>query len=224
MPTSDDRRAAAVLLGLAVLGLAVRWVAGPSSPGAVAFRAPPAEPVARAHVAAEAARLARPLGPTEQVDLDRAPAAELARLPRIGPGLAERIVAYREMHGPFGSVEALRKMPGVGAGTIAALRPHARFSAPARPRPAVPADARPVGAALLARPSPPSPARVSLIHVNSATVSDLEALPGIGPSLAARILEDRKAHGRYARAEDLLRVRGIGPSTLKRLKSRIAIP
>lgn len=223
MPTSDDRRAAAVLLGLAVLGLAVRWVAGPSSPGGVAFRAPRAEPVAQAHVAAEAHRLARPLGPTEQVDLDRAPAAELARLPRIGPGLAERIVAYREAHGPFGSLEALREMPGVGDGTIAALEPHARFSAPARPRPTTPVHAllaAPVRHEAGHGPSPPT----HVVHVNSATASELQALPGIGPSLAARILADRTAHGPYTRPEDLLRVRGIGPSTLNRLKSRIAIP
>ncbi|HKI96391.1 MAG TPA: ComEA family DNA-binding protein [Gemmatimonadales bacterium] len=224
MPTSDDRRAAAVLLALAVLGLAVRWLAGPGAPGEVAFRAPPPEPAARARVAAEATRLARPLGPNERVDLDRAPAAELARLPRIGPGLAERIVAYRERHGPFGSLEALREMPGVGDGTIAALRPHARFSAPARPSPAVPARARSMGAALLLSPSSPSPARARPIHVNSATVAELETLPGIGPSLAARILADRKAHGAYGRPEDLLRVAGIGPATLARLKARIAIP
>jgi len=224
MPTSDDRRAAAVLLALAVLGLAVRWLAGPGAPGEVAFRAPPPEPAARARVAAEAARLARPLAPHERVDLDRAPAAELARLPRIGPGLAERIVAYREKHGPFGSLEALRQMPGVGDGTIAALRPHARFSAPARPRPSPAAPARPMGAALLLRPRPPSPARARLIHVNSATADALESLPGIGPGLAARILADRRAHGPYGRAEDLLRVTGIGPATLARLKGRIAIP
>lgn len=221
MPTSDDRRAAAVLLGLAALGLAVRWVAGPGAPGEVAFRAPKPEPVARARVAAEARRLARPLGPNERVDLDRAPAAELARLPRIGPGLAERIVAYREKHGPFGSLEALRQMSGVGDGTIAALRPHARFSAPARPLSPLSA---PDGLVRPGRALPAARARARLIHVNSADAAALETLPGIGPALAARILTDRGTHGPYRQPEDLLRVAGIGPATLARLKGRIAIP
>jgi competence protein ComEA len=221
MPTSEDRRAAAVLVGLAAMGLLVRWVAGPGPAGEVGFRAPPAEPVQRARVAAEAARLARPLGPRERVDLDHAPAAELARLPGIGDGLASRIVSYRERHGPFGSLEALGRVSGVGAGTLKALRPHAKFGT----RIPGPAGADPLPPAS-ARPPPPGPARLPprLIHVNSATAVQLESLPGVGPAIAARILKDRAAHGPYGRPEDLLRVPGIGPATLKGIKSRIAIP
>lgn len=56
------------------------------------------------------------------------------------------------------------------------------------------------------------------IDVNRAGTADLRALPGIGPRLAARIVASRKARGAFRRARDLLRVRGIGPRTLRRLR------
>ena len=57
-----------------------------------------------------------------RLELNRASAAELETLPRVGPALAARIVAYRDAHGPFRSVEALDDVPGVGPATLATLR------------------------------------------------------------------------------------------------------
>jgi len=48
------------------------------------------------------------------LDLNRATAAELEKLPGIGPVLAKRIVEWRETHGPFQSVQDLLKVPGIG--------------------------------------------------------------------------------------------------------------
>ncbi len=56
------------------------------------------------------------------LDLNRATAAELARLPGVGPGLAQRIVEERERRGRFDSPEALRQVMGVGPKKLAALR------------------------------------------------------------------------------------------------------
>lgn len=65
------------------------------------------------------------------VDLNRAAEAELERLPRVGPALARRIVADRARHGPFPSLEALARVPGIGPATLRVLAPHVTFS----PRP-----------------------------------------------------------------------------------------
>ena len=51
------------------------------------------------------------------------------------------------------------------------------------------------------------------LDVDTATAAELEALPGIGPSLAARIVEARP----FTSVDDLQRVRGIGPKTVERL-------
>ena len=66
--------------------------------------------------AAPAAAEARPL------DLNRASVADLARLPGVGPGLAERILAERERRGRFDSPEALRYVLGMGPKKLAAIR------------------------------------------------------------------------------------------------------
>ncbi|GAB4205257.1 MAG: hypothetical protein OHK0013_21000 [Sandaracinaceae bacterium] len=55
------------------------------------------------------------------LDLNLASAAELERLPRIGPALAARIVADREENGPFLRVEELDRVQGIGPATLAAL-------------------------------------------------------------------------------------------------------
>ncbi len=60
--------------------------------------------------------------PPRPLDLNRATAAELARLPGVGPGLAQRILDERERRGGFDSPEALRRIVGLGPKKLAALR------------------------------------------------------------------------------------------------------
>ena len=63
-----------------------------------------------------------PRPPAGPIDLNRAGVDELQRLPGIGPALAERIVAERRVQ-PFGSVADLERVRGIGAATVARLRP-----------------------------------------------------------------------------------------------------
>ena len=68
-------------------------------------------------------------------------------------------------------------------------------------------------------------ASVHAIDLNTAGVSELDRLPGIGPVLAARIVAHRDAHGPFRGPEELLAVQGIGPRLLERLGSRVvALP
>jgi len=48
-------------------------------------------------------------------------------------------------------------------------------------------------------------------------------LPGIGPALAARIIEDREKAGAYRSVEDLDRVKGIGPRTIEKLRELVCV-
>lgn len=57
-----------------------------------------------------------------RVRINVAGVEELEALPGVGPVLAERIVAYREEHGPFAVVEDLLEVPGIGEKKLAALR------------------------------------------------------------------------------------------------------
>ena len=55
------------------------------------------------------------------------------------------------------------------------------------------------------------------IALNTATEADLERLPGVGPSMAGRILAYRKAAGRFEKVEDLMQVTGIGPKKFAKI-------
>ena len=59
----------------------------------------------------------------KQININIAPPAELERLPRIGPAMARRIVAYRERYGPFRRPEDLMRVRGIGPKTYERLAP-----------------------------------------------------------------------------------------------------
>jgi competence protein ComEA len=59
------------------------------------------------------------------------------------------------------------------------------------------------------------------ININSASANDLDALPGIGPVIAQRIVDFRKTNGLFAGLDDVDRVKGIGPALLQKLGDRI---
>jgi len=56
------------------------------------------------------------------------------------------------------------------------------------------------------------------LDVNTATSAELNALPGIGPTLAGRIVAERDTRGPYAALDDLRRVRGIGPALIEHIE------
>lgn len=61
------------------------------------------------------------------------------------------------------------------------------------------------------------------IELNNATVVELMQLPGVGKTLAARIVEHREQNGCFRSADDLLRVKGIGPKLSERIKPYITV-
>jgi competence protein ComEA len=71
---------------------------------------------------AAAAPAAPEPAPIKPLDVNRAAAVELAALPGVGPGLAQRIVEERERRGRFDSPEALRYVLGMGPKKLAAIR------------------------------------------------------------------------------------------------------
>jgi len=128
----DDRRAALLLACLALAGAGVRFVLSPSPdspPGDVQLQSSvPSRGAGLRETARRAAELARPLLAGERIDVDRADVSEITRLPRVGPALAQRIVAWRTEHGPFGSLNRLDSVSGVGPKLLDAIRPFVSFS------------------------------------------------------------------------------------------------
>ena len=235
MFTRDERRALIFLAVVTAAGGAIRATRGTASGPAAAAVAPGLageDLVGQAARSRQAEEALRPLAPGERVDVDRATAAELERLPRVGKRLADRIAANRLANGPFGSLAGLGRVTGVGAGLLRALAPYVTFGGAVPPpgavsplstfpRLAVPSAAASAGATAAQKAGAGCAAQVPL---NRATHDELMCLPGIGAVLAARIMAEREAHGTFRDIADLARVPGLGPARIERLKGHVTIP
>ena len=197
----------------------------------------PAELVDSAAVlAAEEAKRSRPLDPREVLDPNRAPEAELDRLPGVGPGLARAIVAARDTL-PFATVDELARVRGIGGSTLEKLRPLVAVgSVPPAPgrraavrsgrpssSPAVPVGSTGASPGRSRGASPGLPTADEVVDLNRAGAAELEALPGVGPVLAERILETRRRLGGFRSVDQLLEVKGVGPAVLERLLDRVRL-
>jgi competence protein ComEA len=69
----------------------------------------------------------------------------------------------------------------------------------------------------------PSETGEALVNVNTATIDQLESLPGIGPTLAQRIVDYREGHGPFRSVDELLNVSGIGDQTLAELRPKVTV-
>ncbi len=110
-------------------------------------------------------------------------------------------------------------MPGIGPATWTQLQPLVTVggAAPVAPVAAIPStEPAPAPATPAPAPVAPAPAAISSarVNINTADAVKLEDLPGIGPSKAAAILDDRSKNGPFATCQDLGRVPGIGPATI----------
>ena len=59
------------------------------------------------------------------------------------------------------------------------------------------------------------------VHLNSATLEQLDALPGVGPVTAQKIVDYREAHGAFSSVDDLDAIPGIGPARLEQLRELV---
>ncbi len=151
------------------------------------------------------------------VNINTASQSELETLPGIGPSKAAAIIEYRTSSGPFASIAQLDDVPGIGPATMSNITPLVTIGE---------GEDEPVAAAQ----TPSAPAVTSTptgnsdrVNVNTASQSELETLPGIGPSKAAAIIEYRTSSGPFASCSDLQMVSGIGPATVSTLAAHCAV-
>lgn len=74
-----------------------------------------------------------------------------------------------------------------------------------------------------APPAGGAPAAGGLVNLNTATIEQLDSLPGIGPSTAQKIIDYRTEHGGFRSVDELMEVSGIGPAKFEELKARVTV-
>lgn len=159
----------------------------------------------------------RPL-PTA-IDLNLDPIGRLETLPGVGPGLAKEVVAAR----PLAGYDDLAKVKGFGEAKVDALKGRVKFGK-ADPK----AEPTAKGKAEKAEPArakgEPKPAREAnqpgnKINLNTASLEELDALPGIGQVLAQAIVANRP----YSKIEDVMKVKGIKEVEFGKIKDQISV-
>jgi competence protein ComEA len=80
--------------------------------------------------------------------------------------------------------------------------------------------------AIAAQQAPPEAGKAavqSTVNLNTATAAQLESLPGVGPTLATRIIEHRQKNGPFKKIEELMNVKGIGEKNFLKLKPLVTV-
>jgi len=200
--TRRQALAGAVLLLLA-LAIGGRWLMRPGS----SSEALAVTPVVPAAASAAAATAPQPAAPTAEVVVDVVGAVAAPGLYRLEDG--SRIADAVARAG------GVTRKANVSAVNLAApLVDGTQVVVPRRGEQAPPPPAAEAGATGAA-PSGP-------IHLNTATAAELEAIPGVGPVTAQRIIDFREQNGPFRSVDELDAVSGIGPKRLEQLQGLVA--
>jgi competence protein ComEA len=168
-----------------------------------------------------------------QVDINTADLRTLETLPGVGPATAQKIIENR----PYRSMADLGKVKGLNEAKLNDLKDRVTFgqttmAAPAGSAPATPKQRQPSISTTSNRSgaekvSPPrSSAKVTpgeKININTANVTDLDRLPGIGPAKAQAIIDYRTQNGNFKSIEDIQKVKGIKGGEFAKVKDHIKV-
>ncbi len=149
------------------------------------------------------------------VDVNAASQQELEAVKGIGPALAKKIIAGR----PYNSLDDLKKA-GLSAKQVEAFKSQVTVgAAPTAVTPKSPGQKPAAAPAKAGVTKTPAPAPAAMVDLNTADQKTLEALPGIGPALAKKIIDGRP----YQSVDELSRVKGLSKSKLAALKDKVMV-
>ena len=144
-----------------------------------------------------------------KVNINNANIEKLIKLPGIGQIKAKAIIHYRENIGEFKSLKELIKVKGIGEKTFEKILPYLEMVG----------DSTEIIILI-----PDSFKEVSgKININTASLSELISLPGIGEKRAQKIISYRDKAGDFNNTKDIMKVKGIGEGIYTKIKDMIEI-
>ncbi len=164
------------------------------------------------------------------ININTASAAELTSLPGIGEAKAQKIVAYREANGVFGSIEEIKNVSGIGdatfeniksyitVGSVQSANKNNQTKAPETEKPSEKVQTKPTE-----QTTAEDITEALLININTADVAELDKLPGIGEATAKKIIAYREQNGNFKSIEDIMNVSGIAEKKFEKLKDYITV-
>ncbi len=153
--------------------------------------------------------------PTEQEDITKtninnADIEDLIKVPGIGQVKAKAIIDYRENIGEFKSLKELTEVKGIGEKTLEKILPYLETIG----------DSTEI---ITSIDSDDLKEVSGKININTASLSELISLPGIGEKRAQKIISYREKAGGFENIEDIMNVKGIGEGIYTKIKDRITI-
>jgi len=146
------------------------------------------------------------------VNVNTASQTQLESLPGIGPSKAQAIIEHRTNKGTFKSLQDLDAVPGIGKATLEKLSSHVVFDGES--------TSVPKGTSSKSQSQSKPASSTGTININTAGQAELQSLPGIGPSKAVAIIQERQDNGPFSSCGDITRVKGVGKSTAANMASR----
>lgn len=167
------------------------------------------------------------------VNINTATIEELQTLPGIGPSKARAIIEYRNKN-PFSKPEELINVPGIGQKTYDKLKDritvgknmNSSINIPVQENTAEKENTKtkPQQDTIISNIRNKSDNVSSRkININTASVEELQKLPGIGPTKAQAIVDYRQNNGDFKSIEEIKNVKGIGEKTYEKLKDLIDV-
>ncbi len=166
------------------------------------------------------------------IELNTASIEELQTLPGIGPSKARAIIEYRKQQ-PFTKPEDLMNVPGIGQKTYEKLKERIKVENISTQiqnnaiQNVTTLEKENKNVTIEQKNDELHPSQVSLqnekTNINTASLEELEKLPGIGPSKARAIIDYRTTNGLFKDIEEIKNVKGIGEKTFEKLKDLITV-